>query len=230
MTLRVIVVEDSLVYREGLVSLLQKAGCDVVGEADDVAGGLDAVAREQPDCAVVDVRMPPTYSDEGVELARSLRAARPRVGGLLLSNHHEEEFALQILEGLRGGIGYLLKETVRSREVVVDALQRVAAGETAVDAVIVDALMRRRERQAALAHLSPAERRVLGLMAEGRSNEAIAASLVISERTVNAHIRAIMRKLDLEPTAAMDRRVVAALRWLESGAAAAVGDPASDAG
>lgn len=214
------VVEDSLVYREGLVALLGEADVSVVGVAEDVAGGLAAVAREHPDCAVLDVRMPPTHTDEGIELARALRAAHPRLGLLLLSNHIEADFALQVVDGTRRGVGYLLKDSVRRRETVVDALARVREGGTVVDPAIVDALLRAREHERGLAELSAAEQRVLALMAEGRSNEAIAGALVISERTVNAHVRAIMRKLDLEPTTEIDRRVAAVLRWLERGGAA----------
>lgn len=215
--LRVVVVEDSLVYREGLVSVLVRAGCTVAAEAGDVAGGISAVARERPDCAILDVRMPPTHTDEGLELARALRDAHPRVGLLLLSNHLEEDFALQLVERWGGGVGYLLKDSVRSRSIVLDALQRVVAHETVVDAAIVDALMRRRQNHDALGRLTPAERRVLALVAEGRSNDAVAASLVVSPRTVNAHVRSIMRKLDLDTGDGIDRRVAAALRWLEGG-------------
>ena len=215
MQLRVVVVASSMVYREGLVSVLTREGCAVVGQATTVAGGVEAVAQAHPDCVLVDVRMPPTHTDEGVRLARALRARHPRIGIVLLADDFDAALASQLLDGGRGSIGYVLKQSIDRRDVLAETLRRVATRRPVVDTAIVHSLARRREERAALGELSGAERRVLAMIAEGHSNEGIAEALLISERTVDAHVRAIMRKLDLKPSGALNRRVMAALRWLE---------------
>jgi serine/threonine-protein kinase PknK len=210
---RVVVAEDDVLLREGIASLLTGAGFDVVGQAGD-ADALGALVREHvPDLAVLDIRMPPTHTSEGLEAARSIRAEFPRIGILLLSAHVEIETAIDLLEDGRG-IGYLLKSRVMKIADVVDALERVAAGGSVVDPALVQELVSSRQRNDPLAELTPREREVLALMAEGHSNSGIAGRLVVTEGAVEKHVRSIMAKLRLPTTHDAHRRVLAVLVFL----------------
>jgi DNA-binding NarL/FixJ family response regulator len=212
---RVVVAEDDLLLREGVASLLREAGFDVVGQVGDAAE-LEAVVREQlPDLAVVDIRMPPTQTWEGLDAARSIRADFPQIGILLLSAHVEIETAIDLLE--RGeGIGYLLKSRILKVADVVDALERICDGGSVVDPALVQELVAQRHRNDPLSELTAREREVLALMAEGRSNNGIARQLVITEGAVEKHVRSILGKLRLPATEDGHRRVLAVLTFLEA--------------
>jgi serine/threonine-protein kinase PknK len=214
--LRIVVVEDNTLTRAGIVGLLGSLGHEVVGQAGEPASALDIVRASGPQCAVVDIRMPPTHTYEGVELARAIRAHFPATGVLVLSQFLEADFARQVLEGARNGLGYLLKDSVTAPGVLGGAVRRVAALETVVDPHIVEELMSRRQRDDGLAALTDAEQRVLACLAEGYSNAGVAERLIISERTVNAHVRTIMRKLGLPQSGDVHRRVLAVLQYLET--------------
>lgn len=213
--MRVIVVEDQLITRAGIVRLLVDAGVEVVAEAEDAARLELLVAQHAPDAVVLDIRMPPTHTDEGLVAATALRAAHPELGVLLLSQHVEARYAMQLLEGRADRVGYLLKQRVFHPAVLVDALRRVCEGETVLDPTIVTKLMNRKRKVDPLAVLSPRERDVLQLVGEGLSNAGIAARLEIAERTVEAHMAQIFGKLGLEETPDQHRRVLAALILLK---------------
>lgn len=213
--MRVIVVEDQLITRAGIVRLLADAGVEVVAEAEDAARLELLVAQHAPDAVVLDIRMPPTHTDEGLVAATALRAAHPELGVLLLSQHVEARYAMQLLEGRADRVGYLLKQRVFHPAVLVDALRRVCEGETVLDPTIVTKLMNRKRKVDPLAVLSPRERDVLQLVGEGLSNAGIAARLEIAERTVEAHMAQIFGKLGLEETPDQHRRVLAALILLK---------------
>jgi DNA-binding NarL/FixJ family response regulator len=211
----VVVADDDILVREGVSSILAEAGYDVVGQAGDVET-LHSVVREQvPDLAVIDIRMPPTQTWEGVEAARSIRAESPLVGILLLSAHVEVETAIDLLEGGER-IGYLLKSTVLRVADLVDALERIATGGSVVDPALVSELLAQRRRDDPLAELTPREREVLALMAEGLSNAGIAGRLVVTEGAVEKHVRGILAKLRLPATEDGHRRVLAVLTFLEA--------------
>jgi len=213
--MRVVIAEDSALLRDGLAQLLQLRGVEVaaaVGDADALAA---AVAEHAPDVAVVDIRLPPAQTDEGVRAAVRLRAEHPGTGVLLFSQYVETTYARQLL-GAPAGIGYLLKERVVDIGEFVDALERVAAGGTALDPEVVAQLFGASRRASALDALTPREREVLALMAEGRTNHAIAAAFTVSERAVEKHIANIFTKLDLPPSDTGNRRVLAVLRYLET--------------
>jgi DNA-binding NarL/FixJ family response regulator len=182
-----------------------------VGDAVEL---LDAIARVQPDLAVVDVRMPPTNTDEGIRAAVEIRRRWPSIGILVLSQYVEERYATDLLAGDTAGVGYLLKDRVAEVRDFVDAVRRVGEGGTALDPEVVAQLLARSRRRDPLERLTPREREVLGLMAEGRSNAAIAQSLVVSDGAVEKHVRSIFSKLDLSPTELDHRRVLAVLQWL----------------
>lgn len=215
--MRVVVGEDSLLTREGIVRLLQDAGFTVVGQGGDLASVLLAVERESPDLVVVDIRMPPTFTDEGLTAARDIRETHPGTGVLVLSQYVEPSYALRLLEDHPGGVGYLLKEKVFDVAVLVDALRRIADDETVVDSSIVSRLVGRHRRDDPLDRLTAREREVLGLIAQGLSNAAIARRLVITERTVQAHTTQIFTKLDLHADADSHRRVLAVVAYLQHG-------------
>ena len=196
--MRVVVADDVLLTRQGIVRLLQEAGIDVVGEAEDAAGLLRSVRLDRPDVAVVDIRMPPTHTDEGLVAARSIRQELPETGVLVLSQYVEPSYALRLIEDHPGRVGYLLKDRVFDIATVVDALRRIVDGETVVDPTIVARLVARRRPQDPLSQLTDREREVLGLIAEGMSNRAVASRLVITERTVEAHVTQIFQKLRLD--------------------------------
>lgn len=214
--LRVVVAEDSVVLREGIVRLLGHRGYRVVAEAGDAAELLAAVGAHRPDAAVVDVRMPPDHTDEGVRAALDIRRAHPSVGILIFSQYVETRYASRLLAGAgaAGGVGYLLKERVSHVDEFVAALERVAAGGTVFDPEVVTQLLDAGLRREALAELSPREREVLHLMAQGRSNAAVARELVITDRAVEKHVSGIFTKLDLGPSTDEHRRVAAVLHYL----------------
>jgi DNA-binding NarL/FixJ family response regulator len=214
--MRVIVAEDLMLTREGIVHLLEEAGVEVTAQVGDAAGLVELVGRDRPDAVIVDIRMPPTHVDEGIVAAGRIRDAFPGVGVLVLSQYVESAWALRLISEHPEGVGYLLKERVVDAAIIVDALRRVIDGETVVDPTIVARLLGRRRRHDPLAALTAREREVLGLIAEGLSNHAIAERLVLAERTVEAHISSIFGKLDLPESPDHHRRVLAVLTLLRS--------------
>jgi DNA-binding NarL/FixJ family response regulator len=213
---RVIVAEDVMITREGIVHLLRGEGFDVVGQASDLDGLLRAVALDAPDVAIVDIRMPPTHTDEGLVAAQKIRSEHPEIGVLVLSQYVEPAYALRLLEEHPGGVGYLLKERVFDVAILVDALRRIADDETVIDPTIVARLVSRYRKQGPLDKLTEREREVLGLIAEGLSNAAIARRLVVTERTVQAHTTQIFQKLQLEANPDSHRRVMAVVAYLQN--------------
>ena len=214
--MRVVVADDSMLTREGIVRLLRDAGLEVAAEAEDAEGLLREVRQSRPDVAVVDIRMPPTHTDEGLVAAQSIRAQHPEVGVLVLSQYVEPSYAMRLIEDQPGRVGYLLKDRVFDIATVVDALRRIVDGETVIDPTIISRLVRRHRRNDPLTRLTEREREVLGLIAEGMSNRAIAARLFITERTVEAHSTQIFLKLGLSESADWHRRVLAVLTFLRS--------------
>jgi DNA-binding NarL/FixJ family response regulator len=214
-TVRVVIAEDSVILRDGLVQLLTERGFVVVCAVADPVSLEQAIAADPPDVAVVDIRMPPTFTDEGLRTAIALRRDHPDVGILVFSQYVETRYAAELLAGGAGGIGYLLKDRVADVADFAEALVRVASGGTALDPEVVTQLMGASRRTDALTALTARERDVLELMAEGRTNSAIAASLVISEGAVEKHVANIFSKLDLPATPTDHRRVLAVLRYLE---------------
>jgi DNA-binding NarL/FixJ family response regulator len=211
----VVVADDDLLVREGLSSLLTGAGYDVVSQVGDPSE-LDAAVRAgAPDLTVIDIRMPPTHTSEGLDAARAIRSEFPDVGILLLSAHVEVETAIDLLEGGQR-IGYLLKDRIMKVADIVDALERIAAGGSVVDPGLVQALVTRARRDDPLAELTAREREVLGLMAEGRSNSGIASRLVVTEGAVEKHVRSILSKLNLPTAEDNHRRVLAVLTYLDA--------------
>ena len=213
--MRVVIAEDQVLLRAGLERLLADEGIEVVGAAGDGDELLAVVEQTEPDLAIVDVRMPPTFTDEGVRAALMIRRQWPDVGVLLLSQYVEERYAADLLATNTRGVGYLLKERVGNVDDFLEALQRVADGGTALDPEVVAQLLLRRHHDP-LESLTPREREVLALMAEGRSNAAIAEKLVVSDSAVAKHINSIFTKLDLPPAEATHRRVLAVLRFMET--------------
>lgn len=212
--MRVVVADDVMLVRSGLARLLVDAGVDVVGEAGDAGALLRLVAEEHPDAAIVDIRMPPTHTDEGLVAARRIRQWHTETAVVLLSQYLEPRYAERLLADQPGGLGYLLKERVSDIAVLVDALRRVTEGECVIDPTIVSRLMQRRRPNSPLLRLTPRETDILGLIAEGRSNAGIARELHISQRTVEAACAALFRKLDLQPSPDVNRRVLAVLTML----------------
>jgi DNA-binding NarL/FixJ family response regulator len=213
--MRVMIAEDSVLLREGLTRLLAEAGHDVVAAAGQAEEFLRAVGAQPPDAVVVDVRMPPTFTDEGLRAALVVRRRWPAVGVLVLSQYVEERYATELLSAQPHGVGYLLKDRVADVAEFLDALGRVAAGGSVLDPEVVAQLLARSRHP--LAALTPRERDVLALMAEGRSNAAIAAALVVGEGAVAKHINSIFSKLGLAPADRDHRRVLAVLRYLGAG-------------
>ena len=217
--MRVVIVEDQALLREGIVALLREQGVDVVAQAEDAPGLLRIVNGHKPDVAIVDVRLPPSFTDEGLRAAIEARAQRPELGILILSQYVEPVYTAELLASGEGGIGYLLKERVGEVRAFVDAVQRVATGGTALDREVVAELMRSRGDRAgdsALDDLTPRESEVLGLMAEGRTNAAIARAMVVTPGAVEKHISSIFGKLDLPSTDDDHRRVLAVLAYLRA--------------
>ena len=213
---RIVIAEDQALLRQGIVRLLGDAGFEVVAEAADAPDLLRKVRAHKPDVAIVDVQMPPDNEDDGLRAAIEIRAAQPEVGVLVLSQYVEESYALELLDGGAEGVGYLLKDRVAEVDGFIDAVRRVNEGGSALDPEVVAQLLGRRRSTDPLDQLTPREREVLEQMAEGRTNQAIAARLVVSERAVEKHVTSIFSKLDLETSADDHRRVLAVLAYLRS--------------
>ena len=213
--MRIVIAEDDALLREGLALLLRAEGLDVVAATGDPDGFLAAVDAEKPDVAIVDVRMPPTHTDEGIRAAVEARRRQPGLAVLVLSAYVEQAFATDLLTDGSARLGYLLKERVGRVQEFLAALTRVADGGNAIDPEVVAQLMVRTRPDARMERLSPREREVLALMAEGLANAAIAEKLFVTEGAVHKHIRSIFAKLDLTPTDRTDRRVAAVLHYLE---------------
>jgi len=213
---RIVLADDSMLLREGLVRLLEEAGFDVVaqsGTADDL---LRHVAMHKPDVAIVDIRMPPTHTDEGLRAAQTIREKHPDVGVVVLSAHVEPGYAMELLADNAEGVGYLLKDRVSDLEEFAGAVRRVGEGGSALDPTVVSELVGRRRREDPLEGLTPREREVLEAMAEGRSNAAIAGRLFVTERAVEKHVTSIFQKLRLPTSDENHRRVLAVLQYLRS--------------
>jgi DNA-binding NarL/FixJ family response regulator len=214
--LKVVVAEDSVLLREGLCRLLEDSGFEVAGQAGDAEDLMRKVGAHKPDVAIVDVRMPPTHTDEGLRAAAEIRDKHPDTGVLVLSQYIEEAYAMELLSSNAEGVGYLLKDRVADLERFIDAVRRVGEGGSALDPEVVSRLLGRRRQEDPLAEISPREREVLALMAEGRSNHAIANELVVTERAVEKHVTSIFDKLGLPATTDSHRRVLAVLAFLRS--------------
>ncbi|MDT0445813.1 response regulator transcription factor [Streptomyces johnsoniae] len=213
--MRIVIAEDSAILREGLVQLLGLRGIEVAAAVGDAEALLAAVAEHRPDAAVIDIRLPPGHSDEGLRAAVAIRRDHPGTGTLIFSQYVETRYAAELIGDGAAGVGYLLKERVMDIAEFTDSLRRVAAGGTALDPDVVGRLFGAVRRGDALDALTPREREVLALMAEGRTNHSIAASFVVSERAVEKHVAHIFLKLGLPPTEPGHRRVLAVLRFLE---------------
>jgi len=212
---RVVLGEDHALLREGLVRLLELHGFEVVAAVADGPALADALAEHQPDVAVVDVRLPPTFTDEGLRVAIAARAERPGLPVLVLSQYVEQLYARELLADGRGGVGYLLKDRVSDVAAFVAAVRQVAGGGTAMDPEVIAQLLVRHDREPAVASLTPREREVLALMAEGRSNAAIAERMFVTEKAVSKHTNNIFMRLGLPPSADDNRRVLAVIAYLE---------------
>src|SRR3954465_15696791 len=214
--MRVVIAEDSVLLREGIARLLEESGFEVAGQAEGAEGLLRKVRAHKPDVAIIDVRMPPTHTDEGLRAAHRIRAEHPGTAVLVLSQYVEEAYALELLSESTESTGYLLKDRIADVETFTDSVRRVAGGGSALDPEVVSLLLGRRRREDPLAGLTPREREVLALMAEGRSNAAMADALVVTERAVEKHVTGIFSKLGLPPAAPDHRRVLAVLAFLRS--------------
>ena len=216
-SLRIVLAEDSVLLREGIARLLEDGGFEVVGQAGNAEELLLKVRSYSPDVALVDIRMPPTHTDEGLRAAKEIREKHPGTGVLVLSQYVEAGYAMELLSESAEGVGYLLKDRISDVDDFRAAVRRVAEGGSALDPAVVSQLVGRRRRDDPLGELTPREREVLELMAEGRSNHAIAEQLVVTERAVEKHVTSIFGKLGLTPAAEDHRRVLAVLRYVESG-------------
>jgi DNA-binding NarL/FixJ family response regulator len=214
--MRVVVADDSVLLREGVVRLLEENGFEVVGQAGDAEDLIRKVKAHKPDVAVVDIRMPPTNTDDGLRAALEIRAELPDTGVLVLSQYVEEGYALDLVGESAGGVGYLLKDRVADVDRFVDSVRRVADGGSALDPEVVSQLVGRARRDDPIDELTPREREVLELMAEGRSNNAIAEHMTVTERAVEKHVTSIFGKLDLAPAPEDHRRVLAVLAFLRA--------------
>jgi DNA-binding NarL/FixJ family response regulator len=214
--MRVVIADDAVLFREGLARVLEGAGIEVAAQAGDAERLLALVRVDPPDAVVVDIRMPPTHTCEGLDAARRIRADHAPVGVLVLSQYVEPHHALQLLEDGAGGVGYLLKDRVADVAEVVEAVHRVAGGGSVIDPEVVTQLVGRRRARDPLQELTGREREVLALMAEGRSNQAICQRLFLSPKTVEAHVRSIFTRLDLSATPDDHRRVLAVLAFLRA--------------
>lgn len=214
-TLRIVIADDSVLLREGVARLLEDAGFEVVGQAGDAEDLLRKVRAHKPDVAIVDIRMPPTNTDEGLRAAQVIRVELPEVSVLVLSQYVDESYALDLLAESAEGVGYLLKDRVADVDNFADAVRRVAGGGSALDPEVVSHMLGRRRGDDPVEALSEREREVLALMAEGRTNMAIAETLVVTHSTVEKHVTSIFDKLDLEPAAKDHRRVLAVITYLK---------------
>jgi DNA-binding NarL/FixJ family response regulator len=215
--MRVVLADDSLLLREGVARVLEEAGLEVVAQSGTPDDLLRHVGMHKPDVAVVDIRMPPTHTDEGLRAAKTIRERHPGVGVLVLSQYVEPAYAMELLADSAEGVGYLLKDRVSDLDEFAAAVRRVGEGGSALDPTVVSELVGRRRRDDPLEDLSPREREVLGLMAEGRSNAAIAQRLFVTERAVEKHVTSIFQKLRLAAAEEDHRRVLAVLRYLDAG-------------
>jgi DNA-binding NarL/FixJ family response regulator len=214
--MRVVLADDTVLLREGVARILDDAGFDVVGQAGNADELMLKVRSYSPDVAIVDIRMPPTHTDEGLRAAQEIREKHPTVGVLVLSQYVEAAYAMELLAVSAEGVGYLLKDRVSDVNEFADAVRRVGEGGSALDPTIVSQLVGRRRRDDPIDQLTPREREVLGLMAEGRSNSGIAEQLVVTERAVEKHVTSIFSKLRLPAAAEDHRRVLAVLAYLRS--------------
>lgn len=214
--MRVILADDAVLFREGTARILTEAGFDVTGQAANATELVALVRRDPPDVAVIDIRMPPGRSAEGVEAAVEIRGFCPDVGLLLLSQHVESHYAMRLMTDFDGGVGYLLKDRVSDLATFANDVRRVARGECVLDPELVARLVGKKRERDPLSALTERERGVLGLMAQGRSNRALSSELCLSAKTVEAHVRSIFTKLDLPPDADDHRRVLAVLTFLRS--------------
>ena len=214
--MRVMIADDAVLFREGLARVLQAAGIEVAAQVGDAEQLLAQIRADPPAAVVVDIRMPPTHTAEGLEAARRIRAEHPRVGVLVLSQYVEPHHAVQLLQDGAGGVGYLLKDRVADVGEVVDAVRRVATGGSVIDPEVVAQLVGRRRTRDPIQELTERERQVLALMAEGRSNQAISERLFLSPKTVEAHVHSIFTRLDLHPPPDDHRRVLAVLAFLRA--------------
>ncbi|MGD2042567.1 MAG: response regulator transcription factor [Acidimicrobiia bacterium] len=212
--MRVILAEDSVLFRKGLARLLEDGGIAVAAEVEDAGALIRRIKADPPDVAVVDIRMPPSHTTEGIEAAVRIRSEFSDVGVLVLSQHIETEYAVELLRDTRGRVGYLLKDRVTDPNEIIEAIRRIHAGETVVDSDLVARLLGRRRQSSPLESLTDREREVLAAMAEGHTNQGIAESLHVSPKTVETHTRSIFQKLDLLPGDDYHRRVVAVVTWL----------------
>jgi DNA-binding NarL/FixJ family response regulator len=211
---RVVIAEDAALVREGVAHVLREGGMEVVDQVGDADALITSVRDRRPDVALVDIRMPPTHTDEGLRAARVIRARYPETAVLVLSQHLEPAYALRIVEERPEGVGYLMKERVGRVQQLLDAVERVAAGECVVDRAVVDELLARRRRVDPIAELTPREREIVALMAEGRSNQGICRALWLSPKTVETHIRSAFAKLGIREAPEDNRRVLAVLTYL----------------
>ena len=214
--MRVVLAEDSVLLREGIARLLEDAGFEIVGQVDNPDDLLRRIGFSKPDVAIVDIRMPPTHTDEGLQAARRIRERFPNVGVLVLSQYVEPAYAMELLQESAEGVGYLLKDRVADVDEFAGAVRRVAQGGSALDPTVISQLVGRRRSDDPLSSLTPREREVLELMAEGRSNNGIAERMVVTERAVEKHVTSIFTKLGLPPDTESHRRVLAVLRYLEA--------------
>ncbi len=214
--MRVVIADDVMNTREGIAHLLEDAGIDVVAQAEDAEALLREVRLKRPDAAIADIRMPPSHTDEGLVAAQRIRTEHPDVAVLVLSQYVEPSYAMRLLEEHPERVGYLLKQRVFDVAVLVDALRRITEGETVIDPTIVSRLVGRQRRENPLTELTPRESEVLGLVAEGLSNGAIASRLFVTERTVEAHVKQVFQKLGLAVRPDSHRRVLAVLAYLRS--------------
>jgi DNA-binding NarL/FixJ family response regulator len=212
--LRIVIGEDDVLLREGMVQLLTNAGLDVVAQTGDAEDFLRRTMAHRPDVAVVDVQMPPRHEDDGLRAAMQLRNSLPDIGILVLSQHYEESYAIDLIGDRADGVGYLLKERVADVASFIDSVRRVAGGGSALDPVIVGRMLGRRRAHGPLEELTPREREVLAAMAEGKSNSGIAEQLVVTETAVEKHVGRIFAKLGLGPTTTEHRRVLAVLTYM----------------
>ena len=212
--MRVAIADDSTLFRDGLAGLLSRAGHHVLAAVGDAEALQDVVAREPPDVAIIDIRMPPTHTDEGLLAALAIRACHPDVGVLILSQYLETHHAIRLLTENDSGVGYILKDRVASTADFLEAVSRVGMGGSAIDPEVVSQLLRRSRESSPIDDLTGREREILALMAEGHSNQMIRERLVLSQRTVESHVHAIFQKLDLPASLEGDRRVLAVLTYL----------------
>ncbi len=214
--MRVIIADDAVLFREGTARILAEAGFDVTGQARTAAELLDLIRRDPPEAAIIDIRMPPGHSAEGVEAAAEIRRTFPDIGLLLLSQHVETHYAMRLMTEFHGGVGYLLKDRVSDLATFASDVRRVANGDCVIDPELVARLVEKKRERDPLAALTEREHSVLALMAQGRSNSALSAELCLSTKTVEAHVRSVFTKLNLAPDAGDHRRVLAVLAFLRS--------------